>query len=65
MKTRKKARLLQPETLSHHTGEIKVDGRTALNFLHKKGSTYWFSEKLHGTGSSGLGLKRNEFKWVD
>ena len=62
-----KAKLKQPISVERQDGTIiKLDRRTALSFLHKhkKGSRYeyWFCVlKFHGSGSSGVGLFKNEF----
>jgi len=65
-----KAKLKQSIQVEREDGsEVKLDRRTALIYLHKhkKGNRYeyWFCVvKFHGSGSSGIGLFKNEFDWV-
>ena len=61
----RKAKLIGQLVIDHPSGEVELDEKTELTFLYKEDRTYWFCiKKLHGTGQSGLGLKRNEFKWI-
>lgn len=67
---RLKAKLKQSILVKRQDGsEVKLDRRTALTYLHrhKKGNRYeyWFCvRKFYGSGSSGIGLFKNEFDWV-
>jgi hypothetical protein len=66
----KKAKLKQPISVQRQDGSVeKLDRRTALTYLHKtkKGSRYeyWFCVvKFYGSGSSGIGLLKNQFDWI-
>lgn len=63
----KNARLVRPLVLTTKNGDVKLDCRTALEFLHKTaGGDFAFCvKKLHGTGHSGIVLNLSEFKWID
>ena len=61
-----KARLNQKMIFSHENGDVVLDRRTALTFLHKntKGEYVFCVKKLHGTGQSAVILNKDEFKWL-
>jgi hypothetical protein len=62
----RKAKLKHPILVQMPDGSVdRLDGRTALTFLHMHGAEYWFCvRKHHGTGASGLALSRSEFDWI-
>ena len=58
----RQAKLLTKLTIE--PGDMKLDGRSSLTFLHKTGDKFYFSvKKIHGTGKSCIWLKENEFVW--
>lgn len=61
----KEAKLINNISIDHPDGRtITLTPRTKLIYLHKNKNDYWFCVKrLHGSGASGISLKRNEFNW--
>lgn len=60
----KRAKLTCKYEYEHESATYMLDGRTALIFQYKEGKNYHFCvKKFHGTGMSGIILKKEDFQW--